>query len=405
MSTFFDSVTLKYFRYNKNDFETEDKVTVICNNVKGLADDIVEARGLKKPKFKIGIDGGGGFLKVCLNIFEFEEAIPSRSPAQSPAHKKSAVYSGFSDSGVKKLFIIALVGNVQENFENVGLLLRSLKLEKLGPYTMAVDLKLANILAGISSHASSFPCCWCEARAPTYEKAQLRTLGRIRKMATAFQRAKDQKTSTKAQDFMSCVNLPLLVGPDFVQLIDILPPPELHIMLGAANKLFDELNIRWGGNLAYKWGVAHNICRADYHGGMLEGNDCKRLLQKAHLLYEHLPQNLKNFALALQKLDLVRTSCFGKTLDPNFISYINSFKEIFMSLEINITPKLHILFEHVPMFCQRKNQGLGIYSEQASESVHHDFNETWTRYKSRENTESYENRFKRAVINYNSFHV
>ena len=29
--------------------------------------------------------------------------------------------------------------------------------------TVATDLKLANMLTGIMSHASSFPCTWCTA--------------------------------------------------------------------------------------------------------------------------------------------------------------------------------------------------------------------------------------------------
>ena len=39
---------------------------------------------------------------------------------------------------------------------------------------------------------------------------------------------------------------------------------------------------------------------------------------------------------------------------------------------VNVTPKRHCIFHHVPEFCG-KYGGLGRHSEQASESVHADF--------------------------------
>ena len=41
--------------------------------------------------------------------------------------------------------------------------------------------------------------------------------------------------------------------------------------------------------------------------------------------------------------------------------------------DISITPKVHILTEHVPDFCKKHGYSLGWYSEQALESCHYDF--------------------------------
>ena len=61
------------------------------------------------------------------------------------------------------------------------------------------------------------------------------------------------------------------------------------------------------------------------------------------------------------------------SLDPEYDTYIRKFKEVYKDLGITITPKVHILTEHVPEFCKKHNNSLGLYSEQALESSHYDF--------------------------------
>lgn len=80
---------------------------------------------------------------------------------------------------------------------------------------------------------------------------------------------------------MNCVQEPILRGDDFIQILDLIPPPELHLMLGTVNKIFDELNKLWGENRAYKFAEEQNIIRVKYFGGSMEGNQCKMLLKKS----------------------------------------------------------------------------------------------------------------------------
>ena len=107
---------------------------------------------------------------------------------------------------------------------------------------------------------------------------------------------------------------------------------------------------------------------------------------------------------ALRDFDKVRKACFGPTLDPQFDMHIAHFKTSFKALDIPETPKLHILFTHVVKFC--KNHGpLGRHSEQASESVHHDFEKMWTKYKVNMSNTQYKDRLLTAVLNYNAYHM
>ena len=55
------------------------------------------------------------------------------------------------------------------------------------------------------------------------------------------------------------------------------------------------------------------------------------------------------------------------------LTHIKNVKDVYMNLGIIITPKVHILTEHVPEFCKNHNNSLGLYSEQALESSDYDF--------------------------------
>ncbi len=275
-------------------------------------------------------------------------------------------------------------------------LLNELKLKSISFY-LATDLKLTNIIAGIQSHASSFPCTWCQGCAPWIEPGLPRTLGNIRKYAKEY-----AKTGKK---HFNCIHLPLLEGDDDTEILDCIPPPELHLLLGGVNKIVDVCDKKAGNNLLYKWLERHNICKKNYRGGVLEGNQCREVLRKAQLLTKDMPTDLKKYGQALQDFNLVVEGCFGKSLTPDFYDRINRFGQSFKQLDIQMTPKIHAILHHVPQFCERHGQGLGNFSEQASEAVHSDFKKTWDRFKVDENRQSYSQQLLQAVVNYNGFHI
>ena len=65
----------------------------------------------------------------------------------------------------------------------------------------------------------------------------------------------------------------------------------------------------------------------------------------------------------------------------DFEKAIDDFLDFFIDLEIKIkSTKLHILFCHVKEFCKKNGYGLGVYSEQAGETIHSRFSK-FSRYK------------------------
>ena len=209
----------------------------------------------------------------------------------------------------------------------------------------------------------------------------------------------------RAQQFQNCVDMPLLEGPDTTLVLDLIPPQELHLMLGVVNRIFDKLNDSWGEDRAYKWGIENYIVRAAYRGGSMEGNQCRQLLMKTDLLEKKVPSRLLPFVKALKDFDQVRRSCFGQTLHDDFLLAIGDFQRSYMDLNIPITPKLHAIFVHVKQFCSKHNLSLGPYSEQSSESVHADFKSVWKHFSVDINHPNFGNQLLLAVLKYNGMHM
>ena len=87
---------------------------------------------------------------------------------------------------------------------------------------------------------------------------------------------------------------------------------------------------------------------------------------------------------ALRAFGKVSHSCFSMELIGDWENDIRSFSEAWKSLvsyydqyEVNegqpkimYTEKVHVLIHHVPQFCLKFGSGLGVWSEQAGESLH-----------------------------------
>ena len=143
---------LKTVRFSRNSIEDKKKVEhfnqhVVCTNaVTNLKDKVIEKRQLDKENtlVRIGLDGDGGFLKVCMSIFNL-----SKTTSQKVSAKK------FKDSGVKKVIIIAISPNIAENYVNIKKMWLNIGLHTMPrKFTILTDLKLCNILLGLISHSS-----------------------------------------------------------------------------------------------------------------------------------------------------------------------------------------------------------------------------------------------------------
>ena len=165
---------------------------------------------------------------------------------------------------------------------------------------------------------------------------------------------------------------------------------ELHIMEGIVNHLFfNGLVIKIGKENAMKWPNKVNVVSALYHGEKFEGNGCRTLLKSTHILEDREvmgihPIIVQPFVAAFQALDKLVLACFGSyPVTGDIPTLLRCFSKAYLALDISVTLKVHVLTAHlIPCLMNLGGQGLGMYSTQAGESVHKQFEKNfWAKYK------------------------
>ena len=145
--------------------EEREQPFIVCTDTRKLVENIFVKRNLEfqQVRFKLGIDGGGGFLKICLNTIR--EGSHQDQPKKRRLFQDGIAGAPHEDTSVQKLHILCVVPDVPETHENVSKvwnLIDQDPLEDYGNVKVAADLKLCNIMLGLQNHASTHPCAWCD---------------------------------------------------------------------------------------------------------------------------------------------------------------------------------------------------------------------------------------------------
>lgn len=405
LDNFFECVEFEFTLESNEEGKKIKQKAIVCKDLSQFIEFVLDSRGITdNHHLKFGVDGGGKFLKFCLSIqskdvLEFD---------QTDQKQKSFA---FKDSGVKKLFVIAIAQNIPENHYNINLIWKKLQINKFltksRDGTVTTDLKVANILFGLMNHSSSHPCTWCLSK-----KNTLHIIGEMRTIARCnenFNRFNDTNKARKdARKFYNCVNMPIIQS-DKELILHILPPPELHLLLGCTNHMYNHMLAEFP-SIATLWAKQCNVYRVDVYRGTMgfEGNQCKGLLNntdKLRSLCMKYDIGCLKFVDAFLSFQKVVHSCFSLKLQPNFETCIDDFEIRFKVLQISVTSKIHAIFFHVKQFCKTFDIGLGFFSEQAFESVHHDYTKTWQNFKVNVDNPDYGEKLLRAVCSYNCKHL
>ena len=147
-----------------------------------------------------------------------------------------------------------------------------------------------------------------------------------------------------AKFFMNCIHEPLIQDKEGkfsdVLILNVVPPAELHLLLGPVNKMYDELEKLWPEvNTWARDCKAFKCCR---HGSGFNGNSCMRLINTENLdrLQMIIPAEFDAYVPALRAFGRVVNSCFGLKLSPSYMSDIDYFKRCYLNLGISVTPKV-----------------------------------------------------------------
>ena len=256
------------------------------------------------------------------------------------------------------------------------------------------------------NHSSMHPCCWCDIDEDNlHKKGKTRTFATLLEMFFNYFDANVDRS--KAKEYGNVIHTAIIHDERedlSTPVIQKVPPPELHLLLGPTQHIIDELTKVWPG--CDDWLRSLNVVRTEYFGGAFEGNDCRKIVKNASSLVAQCPDKFKHFADTLEKFDEVVRSCYGYTLSDTYKESIAKFTTSYLKLGISVTPKVHAVMVHVEEFCEYSGTGLGPYSEQTSESLHQEFNKCWKRYFVKDKTRPiYGERLLAAVRSFNSNNI
>ena len=266
----------------ENSTEQAGNLAVHCKSLVELIDKVLLSRKVFSDHLiKVEIDGGGGFLRVCLGIIGMGQG----EDVSSPLSKQLLTQRIAKDSGVKQQLIVAIAEELPENYLNVKHIW-SLIQANSSKFIISCDLKLANIMCGLQNHASSHPCTWCDVDSRCLSSCgSIRTLGSLMNCYQAFKRSGGDVRVAKS--FGNVFHEPIITGSSDSLILELIPPMELHLLLGVVNHLYKSLKNVWPK--ASQWPAALYIDEEPFHGGHFAGNQCYKLLNNLDLL-QHLAE-------------------------------------------------------------------------------------------------------------------
>lgn len=227
-----DGVFYESSSTNKKMLKVINRPIIMANDCNEIILELLRIRNTDPSTclIKIGTDGGQGFFKVCLSVCDKDG--------------KSQTEYGACAGGVKGLLILAIVPNISENHANVSAIFEELNIPFNNVF-LCSDLKLANLICGIGSHSSTYPCCYCESSPKEHWKiAPLRTFGRIRELAAEKDAADTEGiNSADSRLFKSVLHDPMIGCSNNTTVLQKVPPPELHLLMGTVNHIYKQIKL------------------------------------------------------------------------------------------------------------------------------------------------------------------
>ena len=121
----------------------------------------------------------------------------------------------------------------------------------------------------------------------------------------------------RAKDYGNVVHLNLFSeNADDELILTKVPPPELHLLIGPVNKMFDELCKIWP-HCEDVWMKPLRIKREEYHGDSFNENDCRKLLKNVDILDQSCPSDFRGYVNAFNAFNEVVHLCYDTNLFDN----------------------------------------------------------------------------------------
>lgn len=417
--------------YNIGNFEMETTTAgklprpVVYADASQIFDKIVDERKavVGEMCIKVVCDGGQNFFKVCLSIFPKSSSILEDHEtfldddgyySRSKYSEGGRVAKKGKLTGVKRIIILCMVPDIKETYNNISLLFKLINLNRLS-FKFVSDFKILLIVNGLQTATSTYPCPYChislqEMRAYKSAAKELRTYGDLEIHFNKFNSSLD-KNIKRAKECFNVINKPLFEENENVQVFQKCIIPELHLMQGFVNHLFWKgLVPLLGRENALKWPKNLNIIPKNYQGEIFEGNACRKLLKYANeLTSKEVLGNVNQilvmpFVASFNVMNKIVDKCFGTTkTEAQLESDLKHLEAVLKDCGVSQTLKIHCILHHLQDSISYLNSGLGIWSEQAGESIHREFLTVWNKHKMNNiDDPRYGHQLLKAVVEFSS---
>ena len=325
-------------------------------------------------------------------------------------------------SGVKRVMILALVPDIKETHRNIHTLFDIVNINNI-EYKIVADYKAMLITLGLQTSTATYPCPFCivhkDDLAQESENVPERTFQLLKQDHEKFVQ-EYQGDKKNAKHCHSTVNPCLLTEDQYKAVLEKFIFPELHTVLGVVNHLFfkglvpllKDPNDPQAPSRAFLWPLKLGRGNVEkYHGGTFEGNDCKVLLSNPDILTnpdilgEVKVEEVQPFIRTFHDFNKLVDECFStKLVDMDKAKrFLSEFQKSYKTTGVSCTPKVHTFLHHLvrtlklPYF---KGRGLGVCTEQAGESFHSFFKESfWKKREIKQITHpQYAERLRLAVV-------
>jgi hypothetical protein len=410
----------KHFKKEKITFEDGKggeytRWAVYTEDLEVLLDFLCEERGVEAnvAKLAIGMDSGQKRMLVTLSLMTPE-------PVDVDETKPKKL---FKDSSNNRVIILAIVDDIPETYMNMKQLLEKLRIQDWWHhYQIVTDLKLNNIILGLTNCASKYGCPYCKGCKGfdgCWQKGDPRTLENIVEDNDMWKHSSGDQRDLK--DFFNAKYNPLLVVPHSRLLsnilstpttLEMLPIPALHCgKLGPVNKILKSLGDYIDLEPFYK---QLSLVKTDQQKKEFQGPECDKILRNTDELREYLVchngMHLLLFVHALDNIKEVYTIMHATTVPSNHREVIkkleNTWRMLMSTFFITMPLKIHILIHHLSEYFETTGSTLRLVTDQVVESAHHKvlmFFKTHPNYNIKDkDTEECGEALLRAVIHFNS---
>ena len=123
------------------------------------------------------------------------------------------------------------------------------------------DLKIYNVMLGISSHGGKYACAFCLGIS-CLDSGISRTFGHLQDHHSSYKKA--GANPMQMQNFCSTINECMIVASREERVLDKVMLPELHLMMGVVSHLFNLMMKVWPGIL--EWIKRNDVMKHGYRG-------------------------------------------------------------------------------------------------------------------------------------------